>query len=141
VPGGVRGEGLIRMSGSWRDRPHAPATGTALCGVDEVPDDNGLERVFGAGARAFRVVLFRVADGDGSGIRAYVNECPHVQIPYHFSADVFCVYDIEGRRDLMCAHHAAMFHLDDGQCYDGPCKGERLIEVDIALDAGIVRVA
>lgn len=129
------------MSGSWRDRPNAPATGTPLCSVDEVPDDNGLERVFGAGASAFRVVLFRVAAGDGSGIRAYVNECPHVHIPYHFSADVFCIYEIEGRRDLMCAHHTAMFHLDDGQCYDGPCKGERLIEVDIDLEAGIVRVA
>jgi nitrite reductase/ring-hydroxylating ferredoxin subunit len=129
------------MSVSWRDRPNAPAIGTPLCGVDEVPHDNGLERVFGGGARAFRVVLFKVADTGGSGVRAYVNECPHADIPFHFSADVFCVYEIEGRRDLMCAHHTAMFHLDDGRCYDGPCKGERLIEVDIDVDAGIVRVA
>lgn len=129
------------MSGSWRDRPNAPATGTPLCDVDDVPDDNGLERIFGTGARAFRLVLFRAAGSDARGIRAYVNECPHVHIPYHFSPDVFCIYEIDGQRDLMCAHHTAMFHLDDGQCYDGPCKGERLIEVDIELDAGIVRVA
>jgi nitrite reductase/ring-hydroxylating ferredoxin subunit len=36
----------------------------------------------------------------------------------------------------MCAHHTAMFHLDDGHCYDGPCKGERLVAIDIDLDAG-----
>jgi nitrite reductase/ring-hydroxylating ferredoxin subunit len=120
------------MSGDWRDRPNAPAPGTALGTFAELPSDNGVERVFGAGDRAFRMVLFRVGDG----VRAYVNECPHVRIPFQFSADVFCVYDIEGRRDLMCAHHTAMFHLDDGHCYDGPCKGERLVAIDIDLDAG-----
>jgi nitrite reductase/ring-hydroxylating ferredoxin subunit len=127
------------MSGAWRDRPNAPAPGTALCAAADVPSDNGLERTFGAGDRAFRVVLFRVDDG----VRAYVNECPHVNIPFQFSADVFCVYEIEGRRDLMCAHHTAMFHLDDGHCYDGPCKGERLVAVDVEVDAddGIVRIA
>jgi nitrite reductase/ring-hydroxylating ferredoxin subunit len=102
-----------------------------------VPADNGLERVFGEGPRAFRVVLFKVE----AGVRAYVNECPHVRIPYHFSSDVFCVYEIEGRRDLMCAHHTAMFHLDDGHCYDGPCKGERLLAVDVAVEDGAVRIA
>jgi hypothetical protein len=47
---------------------------------------------------------------------------------------VFCVDEIEGRRDLMCVHHTAMFHLDDGHCYDGPCKGERLLAVDVAVE-------
>jgi nitrite reductase/ring-hydroxylating ferredoxin subunit len=121
----------------WRARPNAPAAGTLLAALDEVPADNGLERVFGEGPRAFRVVLFKVE----AGVRAYVNECPHVHIPYHFSSDVFCVYEIEGRRDLMCAHHTAMFHLDDGHCYDGPCKGERLLAVDVAVEDGAVRIA
>jgi len=126
------------MAGAdWRARPNAPVSGTPLAPLDEVPADNGLERVFGEGPKAFRVVLFRVADG----VRAYVNECPHAQIPYNFSADVFCVYDIDGRRDLMCAHHTAMFHLDDGGCYDGPCRGEALDPVEVRVDAGVVRIA
>jgi nitrite reductase/ring-hydroxylating ferredoxin subunit len=125
------------MPQDWRSRPNAPAAGTPLAALDEVPADNGLERVFGEGPRAFRVVLFKVE----AGVRAYVNECPHVRIPYHFSSDVFCVYEIEGRRDLMCAHHTAMFHLDDGHCYDGPCKGERLLAVDVAVEDGAVRIA
>ncbi len=123
------------MSG-WRARPNAPAAGTVLAAVDEVPSDNGLERVFGAGPAAFRVVLFRVDDG----LRAYVNECPHAGIPYHFAPEVFCVHEIEGRRDLMCAHHAALFHLDDGRCHDGPCVGGRLEPVDVVVDGGTVRV-
>jgi nitrite reductase/ring-hydroxylating ferredoxin subunit len=125
------------MAQDWRSRPNAPVAGTPLAALDEVPADNGLERVFGEGPRAFRVVLFKVE----AGVRAYVNECPHVHIPYHFSPDVFCVYEIEGRRDLMCAHHTAMFHLDDGHCYDGPCKGERLLAVDVTVADGAVRVA
>ena len=125
------------MGEAWRARPNAPAPGTELAALQEVPPDNGLERVFGEGPRAFRVVLFRV----GEAVRAYVNECPHVRIPYHFSPDVFCVYEVEGRRDLMCAHHSAMFRLDDGHCYDGPCEGERLEAVDVVVDAGTVRVA
>lgn len=128
---------------AWRARPHAPASGSYLCEAAQVPADNGLEVVFGAGSPApagvpFRVVVFRVEDG----LRAYVNECPHAGVPYSFVEDTFCVYDIEGRRDLLCPHHSALFHLDDGACYDGPCAGERLIPVDIAIDdAGQVRIA
>lgn len=125
------------MSAGWRDRPNAPAAGTPLAAVSDVPRDNGLERVFGDGPKAFRVVLFH-AD---AGLRAYVNECPHADIPFHFSPDVFCVHEIDGRRDLMCAHHTALFHLDDGLCHDGPCRGDRLVAVDIAIDDGVVRVA
>lgn len=124
------------MAAGWRTRPHAPERGTLLCALDEVPADNGLERVFGDGPRAFRVVVFRVDDT----VRAYVNECPHVHIPFNFSPDVFCVYEIDGRHDLMCAHHTALFHLDDGACYDGPCRGERLHAVDVRIVEGQVRI-
>ena len=127
------------VSAGWRERPYAPAPGTALCPFADVPWDNGLERVFGAGDRAFRVVLFRAGGGDG--VRAYINECPHVRIPFSFSPDVFCVHEIDGRRDLICAHHTAMFHLDDGSCHDGPCKGQRLVAVDIRVDGETVRIA
>lgn len=120
----------------WRARPNAPQTGTRLARLSELSPDNGLERVFGEGPQAFRVVLFRL----GETVRAYVNECPHVNIPFHFSPGVFCVYDIGGHRDLMCAHHNALFHLDDGHCHDGPCRGERLTAVDVTIDGGHVRV-
>lgn len=125
---------------SWRDHAHAPAAGTALCAVNDVPRNNGIEFSFGSGDSRCRIVLFRVDSPVNDGVRAYLNICPHFNIPYCFTDDVFCVYDIDGRRDLMCAHHTAMFHLDDGQCYDGPCQGARLTAVDIRIDAGQVLI-
>lgn len=115
----------------WRDRPHAPAAGTRLCALAELPEDNGLERRFGEGERAFRVVVFRAGDG----ARAYVNECPHFHVRLNFREAVFCVYDLGEGRQLMCAHHTAMFRIDDGACVDGPCVGDRLLAVDVAVDA------
>jgi nitrite reductase/ring-hydroxylating ferredoxin subunit len=125
------------MSEHWRDRPFAPPPGTYLCDVDAVPADNGLEVKFGEGDRTMRVVLFNV----GGRLKAYLNECPHFHIPYNFREDTFCVYDIDGQRDLMCAHHTALFHLEDGHCYDGPCVGARLIPVDIEITGAAVRAA
>ncbi|HYF59940.1 MAG TPA: Rieske (2Fe-2S) protein [Burkholderiaceae bacterium] len=121
----------------WRERPNAPAPGTALAALDEVPADNGLERVFGEGPGAFRLVLFRMPDG----VRAYVDECPHARIPLGFSPGVYCVIEADGRRDLLCPHHSAMFALDDGACWDGPCRGDRLQRIEVAVGDGIVRVA
>jgi nitrite reductase/ring-hydroxylating ferredoxin subunit len=40
----------------------------------------------------------------------------------------------------MCAHHTAMFRLDDGTCYEGPCAGGRLVPVDVVERDGRVEV-
>jgi nitrite reductase/ring-hydroxylating ferredoxin subunit len=123
------------MSQAWALRPYAPALGTVLCALEDVPRDNGREVFFGEGEKAFRVVLFRLDTSDEASpeLRAYINECPHFFIQYNFNAETFCVYEIDGQKDLMCAHHTAMFHLDDGRCYEGPCLGKRLIEVPVKL--------
>jgi len=127
-----------RNLADWRTRANAPDPGALLARLDDIPaGNNGLEVRFGEGELAFRVVLFRVADT----VRAYVNECPHFQIALNFEPGVFCVYEIDGQRDLMCAHHTAMFHLLDGHCYDGPCAGDRLCGVDVCVEAGEVRIA
>lgn len=122
----------------WRTRTNAPQPGTLLARVDDIPaENNGLEVEFGTGDLAFRVVLFRV----GESVRAYVNECPHLRIPFNIQPEVFCVYEIDGQCDLMCAHHSALFHLEDGRCYDGPCAGDRLCPVPVVIEAGEVRIA
>jgi len=36
---------------------------------------------------------------------------------------------------LMCAHHTAMFHLEDGKCFDGPCMGAHLTPIGLRLNA------
>lgn len=118
--------------------PDLPAPGTALCRLDEIADDNGLERRFGD---TLRLVLFRVPTVPG-GVRCVENVCPHAGIPMQFQDDVFCVLEIDGRRELLCAHHSALFHLDDGLCHDGPCVGDRLAVVPVDVDGhGWIRIA
>lgn len=120
----------------WQDRPHAPAPGARLCDAAQVPVGGALGVELGQGLRAFRLVLARCE----AGWRAYVNECPHFRVRLEAEPGRFCTYEIDGRLDLMCAHHTAMFHLSDGACYDGPCAGGRLEAVPVVERDGLLCV-
>jgi nitrite reductase/ring-hydroxylating ferredoxin subunit len=112
----------------WRALPFAPPTGTRLCAAGEVPDGQGKEIVFGEGKDAFRIVLFRL----GERVHAYHNCCPHFSLPLNYEPGLF---HILGGGVLMCAHHTAMFRIEDGDCIDGPCAGARLTPVAVGLDS------
>jgi nitrite reductase/ring-hydroxylating ferredoxin subunit len=121
----------------WRALPGAPAPGTELCQLADVPADNGLERRFGPAGSGFSVVLFRA----GESVCAFVNRCPHAGIALNFGDDVFCLYDSDGERDVICPHHSALFRLPEGVCHEGPCRDDRLTPVPLAVEAGVVRIA
>lgn len=112
--------------GDWRDLPSAPAPGTVLCAPEEVTESGGKEVVFGTGHEAFRVLLLRT----GAGVVAYHNCCPHFSLPLNYEPDVFHIFD---GKDLMCAHHTAMFRIATGECFDGPCAGAKLTAVPVAI--------
>jgi nitrite reductase/ring-hydroxylating ferredoxin subunit len=118
----------------WRTLPFAPPAGTRLCETTEVPDGQGREIVFGDGKDAFRVVVFRL----GERLVAYHNCCPHFSLALNYEPDKFHVFDGEV---LMCAHHVAMFRLEDGECFDGPCQGARLTAIGIQTKNGEIRIA
>lgn len=40
----------------------------------------------------------------------------------------------------MCAHHTAMFRVDDGYCYDGPCMGAHLDAIPVVCTGGVVTI-
>jgi nitrite reductase/ring-hydroxylating ferredoxin subunit len=111
----------------WRVLPFAPPSGTRLCAVADV-SERGKEIVFGEGKDAFRIVLFRV----GQRVLAYHSCCPHFSLPLNYEPHLFHVLD---GAVLMCAHHTAMFRLEDGECFDGPCSGARLTPINLGLDA------
>jgi len=94
--------------------------------LEEIPDGGGCERSFGSGQQRFGVLLLR----RGVHVWGYVNQCPHFSIPLNYEPGVFWTYDGE---ILMCAHHSAMFHFEDGQCFDGPCKGRSLTPVPVRV--------
>jgi len=118
----------------WHTLPFAPASGARLCSAAEVPDGQGREIVFGEGKDAFRVVVFRT----GEKVIAYHNCCPHFSLPLNYEPDKFHVFDGDV---LMCAHHVAMFRLEDGECFDGPCQGSRLTSIAIRNRNGQLSVA
>jgi nitrite reductase/ring-hydroxylating ferredoxin subunit len=95
----------------WRSLPFAPAEGAALCAREDVPDGGAKELVFGEGADCFRLLLLRA----GPRVFGYHNRCPHFSIPPNYEL----VFSTCSTEVLMCAHHTAMFHIDNGACFDG----------------------
>lgn len=65
-------------------------------------------------------------------IRAYLNFCPHLGIPLNWQPDAFM--SMEGTH-IQCATHGALFQLEDGYCFSGPCRGESLTPLDLEITA------
>lgn len=126
-----------RLEKPWVQWPGAPAPGTRLCELGDIPSDNGLACDPGGPTSEFPIVLFRA----GATVVAFLNRCPHAGIPLNFGDDVFCLYDSDGERDVICPHHSALFRLPEGLCHDGPCEGDRLTAVPIEVRDSVVFVA
>jgi nitrite reductase/ring-hydroxylating ferredoxin subunit len=77
------------------------------------------------------VRIFAVRRGDT--VWAYVNRCPHRGTPLDWVPDQLLD---EAGRDLVCATHGARFRVDDGVCIAGPCVGDQLVPVPLALRDG-----
>jgi len=110
----------------WRGVQYAPAAGTVLCKLADIPAEGGREVVLGEGEYSFRIVLVY----SSGGVRAFHNRCPHVHIPLNYEPDVFHVFD---GGILMCAHHGAMFRIETGECFDGPCETSRLTVIPVTV--------
>ncbi|BDZ74523.1 hypothetical protein GCM10025856_22420 [Methylophaga marina] len=54
-------------------------------------------------------------------VRAYLNFCPHLGIPLNWQPDQFM--SLEGTH-IQCSTHGALFQLEDGYCFSGPCRGK-----------------
>jgi nitrite reductase/ring-hydroxylating ferredoxin subunit len=82
-----------------------------------------------APARAF-VLRF-----DGRAV-AYLNRCAHVPTELDWQPGEFLDQD---KRWIICAVHGATYEPANGECVGGPCRGERLMALDVAEVAGQVR--
>ncbi|MGE4482781.1 Rieske (2Fe-2S) protein [Acidocella sp.] len=104
-----------------------------ICETQEIQEEN---------VRGF--VLARMVDGTmtpwpilvarkGGAFHAYENKCPHEGVRLDARTEDFL--DEDGNF-LKCGTHGALFDLDDGQCFIGPCKGASLKRIDIVIDDG-----
>ncbi|MFV3077298.1 Rieske (2Fe-2S) protein [Niveispirillum fermenti] len=120
-------QAAIMPPDGWQLRAQAPAMGTVLGRLDEVPEGGSREYVFGQGLNAFRMFVVR-HDGRCFG---YLNLCPHYSLPLNVRADEFLSRD--GAR-IMCRRHLAVFTIEDGLCIDGACTGSSLETVPVTVD-------
>ena len=67
----------------------------------------------------------------GSGLKAWLNICPHAGRRLDWAHGKFLVD--KGR--LVCAAHGASFELERGECVAGPCRGASLTPVRVAVAA------
>ena len=80
------------------------------------------------------VVLYR----DGDEVRAWLNVCPHAGRRLDWAPGQF-LKSKEGL--LVCAAHGASFELAAGGCVAGPCRGDSLRAVAVAVRDGAVWLA
>jgi ketohexokinase len=106
--------------------------GTALCRLEDLEDP---------GSRGFQV---RLADGTevacfvvrvGDQAFAYHNRCPHTGAPLEWHPHQFL--DVSGG-SIQCALHGALFARDTGRCLQGPCAGDALSPLPVAVLDGWV---
>ncbi|MGJ4947147.1 Rieske (2Fe-2S) protein [Bradyrhizobium sp. HKCCYLS20291] len=106
----------------------------AICTTYEVED---------GGARAF-VLQRREPEGGakpwpilvtrkGNNFYGFENVCPHEGV--RLDKQLGEVMDDEGNF-LKCSQHGAMFDLDSGQCFAGPCQGKALTAIELVIDDG-----
>ncbi|MGF1608140.1 MAG: Rieske (2Fe-2S) protein [Kiloniellales bacterium] len=103
--------------------------GTVLCRLDEIED--GAARGFTLETAEGPLDIFVVREG--ARAYGYVNACPHVGTPLDWQPHDFMSED---GSHIQCATHGALFRIEDGACIAGPCAGDRLQAVEIAVEAG-----
>ncbi|MFT4197891.1 MAG: Rieske 2Fe-2S domain-containing protein [Pseudoxanthomonas sp.] len=74
----------------------------------------------------------------GGHVRAWLNLCPHAGRRLDWAPGRFLL----GKQgQLVCAVHGASFELEHGVCVAGPCRGDALRTVPVAVTAdGRVRL-
>jgi nitrite reductase/ring-hydroxylating ferredoxin subunit len=105
-----------------------------LCAVDDIPDDGSAAFVAEIDDRKIAVMAIR----KNGNVFVYENECPHVGAPLDFRPGEFLTDDGE---NIICSTHAALFRIEDGECIDGPCFGDRLTQINVEVRDGSVYIA
>jgi nitrite reductase/ring-hydroxylating ferredoxin subunit len=106
-----------------------PHNGLPLCRLDDIGDPGS--KGFELEDRSIFVIR------RGAEVTGYVNSCPHTGGPLDWIEDQFLD---PTRAHIVCATHGAMFRIGDGHCIAGPCAGDRLEPVRIALIGGVLHL-
>jgi nitrite reductase/ring-hydroxylating ferredoxin subunit len=102
-----------------------------LLRLEDVPDPGAVVAYAGEGdARVSLIVTRR-----GAAVACFRNRCAHANYPLQ-RADGRIV--VQERRFMVCAAHGASYTLDEGACAGGPCNGDGLERVAVAVRDGAI---
>ena len=101
--------------------------------LDDIDDPGCREFSIGEGDWPFKGFVVR----EGNNVYAYQNFCVHVGHPLNWKPNSFLTKDKDA---IICASHGAMYRIDSGECFAGPCRGKSLRKVDIDVRDGVVFV-
>lgn len=102
-----------------------------LCPLDELSNPGSRGFRLSEGNQTMELFVVR-RDGRVYG---YLNTCPHTGAPLEWMPDRFL--DITASL-IQCALHGALFGIEDGRCLRGPCLGQRLLPIKVAVRDGDV---
>jgi len=74
--------------------------------------------------------LIKLEENNGDNLFAYKNICPHQKIPLDWKPGNFFNYN---KNAIQCSTHGALFRINDGFCFKGPCSGKSLEKVKFKI--------
>lgn len=113
------------------DMPGGPPAGTCLVLVEALAQAGLLSLRLAAPGHTLALIAVMTP----AGPRVYENRCPHAGTPLDALGGPLWA---PGQRWLRCGTHGALFDPATGQCRRGPCRGDALRRVAIAVQAGQV---
>lgn len=97
-----------------------------LCRRDRLQQGAALGIEITVGSRRLSLLLLDTPQGP----RGYLNSCPHIGVRLDWRPHDF--FDADGLA-LQCATHGARFEPENGRCFEGPCRGDALVPLALAL--------
>ena len=107
---------------------------TELCRLDALDATGSLGLTVDLGDGPEEIFVVR----RGDVVRAYRNSCPHTGGPLEWLDDRFLDDESEY---IVCATHGALFRIEDGYCFAGPCKRQSLSIVPVRVEGDRVVLA
>jgi nitrite reductase/ring-hydroxylating ferredoxin subunit len=105
-----------------------------ICRLADLEESGARAFTVGAGDWPLRGFVVRY----GNEVRGFVNRCPHVGHPLNLQPHRFLTPD---RAMILCSSHGALFEKDAGRCLAGPCAGQLLRAVPLAVIGDLVLIA
>ena len=124
----------------WHTLPHAPAPGTEVAVLSDLPDGQATLRIVPSSsdlsqAKPFGLVLLR----SGDQVKAYVNRCAHFGVPLAAKQEQLI---FKPHISISCNVHYARYRWSDGVCEYGDCEGESLSPVPLHIsEQGQITIA